>query len=194
MSIRSIIASLALLSVPLLARTAENDDFNPYKNTKVGDTVTYKLNVKVGNGVTIPGTMTQTVIAKTDKEATLKVASSVNGMDLPAGPPQIVDLTKPYDPTKGMPPGFEGTVKKTKDGKEKVKVLGKDYDSNWASYDLDGKIGAIDVKTNIKVWFSKDITLGLARLEMTTEMKGQNMEPIKTETTIEPSEVGAKKP
>ncbi|HEV3384843.1 MAG TPA: hypothetical protein VG097_08500 [Gemmata sp.] len=192
MSIRSIIVALTLLIVPVVARTAENDDFNPYKNAKVGDFATYKINTKVG-GLNLPGMVTQTVTAKTDKEATLKVVSSINGMDL-ANPPQTVDLTKPYDPTKGFTTGFEGTIKKAKDGKEKVKVNGKEYEATWTSYDLDGKMSGMDVKANIKIWLSKEVTLGVAKLEMTAEMKNQNAEPMKYEITMEPSETGNKKP
>jgi hypothetical protein len=192
MSIRSITVALTLLVVPVVARTAENDDFNPYKNAKVGDFATYKVNTKVGP-LTLPGMMTQSVTAKSEKEATLKVLSSINGMDLPS-PPQTVDLTKPYDPTKGFTSGFEGTIKKTKDGKEKVKVIGKEYEANWTSYDLEGKMSGMDIKANIKIWLSKEVTLGVAKLEMTAEMKTQNAETMKYEVSIEPTEIGNKKP
>jgi hypothetical protein len=197
MPIRTIFAAIALLAVPMLARTAENDDFNPYKNAKVGDYATYKLNTKVA-GNPIPGVITQSVIEKTEKEAKLKVVSSVNGMDIP-GPVQTIDLTKPYDPTKGLPPGFEGTMKKVKDGKEKLKVMGKDYETNWNAYDLDGKISGMEIKASITVWFSKDIALGVAKIEMKAEIKSPNAETAKLETTklemtMEPTEAGNKKP
>lgn len=191
MSLRKIMTALLMLVLPIVARGAENEDFNPYKNSKVGDSATYKINTKVA-GNSIPGTITQTVTAKNEKDLTLKVLSSVSGMEI-AGPPQTVDLTKPYDPTKGLPPGFEGTVKKNKDGKEKVKVLGKDYDANWTSYDVEGKIGGMDIKATIKVWFSKEVILGVARVEMTAELKSPNMEVTKLEMTMEPTEIGTKK-
>jgi hypothetical protein len=191
MSIRTFVVPIALICLPLAAQTAEKDDFNPYRNTKVGDFAIYKINTKVG-GLNVPGTISQTVIAKTDKEATLKVVSSVNGMEV-SGPPQVVDLTKPYDPTKGLPPGFVCTLKKAKDGQEKLKVLGKDYDTNWTSYDLDGKVNEMDIKGNIKVWFAKEITIGLAKMEMTVDLKTLNMETTRYETTMEPTEVGNKK-
>jgi hypothetical protein len=144
--------------------------------------------VKVA-GSGIAGMASQSLIEKTDKEAKLKVVQTVNGMD---SPPQIqtIDLTKPYDPTKGMglPPGFEGTVKKLKDGTEKVKVAGKDYDTTWASYEVTGKIAGMDAKASIKKWTTKEIPLGLAKLEMTAEIGSQKMEVL-----MEAAEFGNKK-
>ena len=97
-------AVLAVALAPVAARAADDD--NPYKNAKVGDYATYKMTTKVA-GFDVAGTMTQTVTAKNDKEATVKVTGpDVNGMDLPAQE-QTIDLTKPFDPTKasGLPAG-----------------------------------------------------------------------------------------
>jgi len=128
---RLLAAALAACLAPLAARAADDD--NPYKNVKVGDYSTYKMNTKVGQ-IAVTGTITQTITAKTDKEATAKVTGTVtvNGtaMEIPAQE-QKVDLTKPYDPTKvggGLPAGTEAKVEKLKEGKEKVKVAGKEYD------------------------------------------------------------------
>ena len=53
-------------------------------------------------------------------------------MDIP-GQEQKIDLTKPFDPTKGggvCRPGTDVKVEKGKEGKEKIKVNGKEYDSH----------------------------------------------------------------
>src|SRR5262245_11706612 len=121
MRVRLFASVLALAAAPLAARGA--DEENPYKKTKVGDYATYKTTVKVA-GMTLEGTMTQTVTAKSDKEATVTVTTKVNGMDLPEQK-QTIDLTKPYDPLKsagGLPAGTEAKVEKLKDGTEKVKL------------------------------------------------------------------------
>lgn len=191
MSIRTIIAAMAVCLVPLAAHTADNDEFNPYKNTKVGDFATYKLNVKLG-ALNITGTTTQTITAKSEKEATVKVTASLNGMEVPAQT-QMIDLTKPYDPTKaaggGLPPGVEGNVEKLKDGKEKVTIGKKEYDANWTTYKMTAKTGGMEIKANVKVWTSKDITLGVVKMEMSADIAGQ-----KIEMTMEVSETGNKKP
>ncbi len=188
MSFRTMIAAMALCVAPITVMAADNEDFHPYKNVKVGDFATYKMTVKLGQA-TFTGTSTQTVTAKSDKEATIKVGGSVNGMDIPAQT-QTIDLTKPYDPTKvgALPPGFEGSVKKLKDGMEKVKMGGKEYDANWTTFEVTAKAGGMDIKANVKVWMSKEITLGVVKMEMTADVAAQKME-----MTMETTETGNKK-
>ena len=153
MSTRLIAAALAVCLAPLAARAADDD--NPYKNVKVGDFATYKMETKVAN-FTITGDITQTVTAKTEKEATVKATGklNINGMmmDIPAAE-QKIDLTKPYDPTKiggagALPPGVDVAVEKGKEGKEKVKVAGKEYDATWTDY-------TVKAKVSTRVWSSK---------------------------------------
>src|SRR5829696_51355 len=116
------------------------DEENPYKKVKVGDYATYKLSTKVA-GMNLDGTLTQSVTAKSDKEVTIKVSGKVNGMDIP-GQEMKIDLTKPYDPTKAaLPPGTEAKVEKVKDGTEKVKAAGKEYDTKWETYKVKAKTG-----------------------------------------------------
>ncbi|HEV3438129.1 MAG TPA: hypothetical protein VG122_12265 [Gemmata sp.] len=177
MSVRLIVAALAICVAPIVTPAADNDDYNPYKNVKVGDFATYKINVKVA-GQNIAGSTTQSITAKSDKEATVKVVSSVGGMEIPAQM-QTIDLTKPFDPTKaggGLPAGVEGSVTKDKDGKEKVKVGGKEYDTTWTTYKVKAKAGGMDIKSDIKVWMSKDIVLGIVKMDMTADIADQKME------------------
>jgi len=177
-------AALLVAVAPLAARAA--DEENPYKKVKVGEFATYKMTTKVA-GQTLEGTITQTVSAKDDKEATLKVTGKLNGMDIPAQE-QKIDLTKPYDPTKAaVPPGTEAKVEKLKDGKEKVKAGGKEYDCKWETFKVTGKAMGIEMTSEVKVWQSKDLPLQVVKMEMTAEIAGMKME-----MEMELSESGSK--
>ena len=193
MSRRLFAAVVAVCIVPLATRA---QDDNPYKNVKVGDFATYKLETKVAT-FTISGTMTQTVTAKSDKEATVKATGkiSLNGkdMDIPATE-QKIDLTKPYDPTKiggpsGLPAGTDAKLEKDKEGKEKIKVGGKEYDTTWTTYKMKAKTGGIEIEVDLKVWMTKDVPMGMAKMEMKADFMGQAMN-----MTMELTETGNKKP
>jgi hypothetical protein len=165
---------------------AAADEENPYKKVKVGDYATYKMTTKIGD-MNIEGTLTQTVSAKSDKEATIKVTGNVNGMEIPSNE-QKIDLTKPYDPTKAaLPPGTEAKVEKLKDGKEKVKAAGKEYDTKWESYKIKAKMGDMEIEAEVKVWMSNDLKLQMVKLEMTAEILGMKME-----MAMELTEAGSK--
>jgi hypothetical protein len=190
MSVRLFAAALAVCFISTVARPADNEEFNPYKNTMVGEFATYRLNMKVA-GLAIMGTTTQTVTAKTDKEATVKVTGSVNNMEIPAQT-QTIDLTKPYDPTRvggGLPQGVEANVEKGKSGQEKLKILGKEYETTWTSYKVKAKAGGMDVNADVKVWVCKDIPLGMAKMEMNAEIGQAGMQQ-KMEMTMEVTETG----
>jgi hypothetical protein len=182
MTVRRIAAVLAICCAPLAARAQEED--NPYKNTKVGDYATYKMTMKVA-GQTISGTTTQTVTAKSEKEATLKTTGAFefmgNKMEIPAQE-QKIDLTKPFDPSKvgaggGFPPGVDVKVeKKGKEMKEKVKAAGKEYDCTMTTYKLSGKAGGQEISADIKTWMSKDMPLGLVKMDMAADFGAMKME------------------
>ena len=146
MSVRLLVAALAIISAPPVARSA--DEENPFKNAKVGDYATYKMSVKFA-GTTLGGNSTQSVTAKSEKEATVKTTGEFefmgNKQEIPPQE-QKIDLTKPFDPTKvggggGLPPGTDVKVEKGKEGKEKIKVGGKEYDCTWTIYKVSGKAG-----------------------------------------------------
>jgi len=186
-----LLAAAAVCLSPLAARAADDD--HPYKNVKVGDYATYKTTTKYA-GQTITGTVTQSVTAKSDKEATVRgtVKFTVAGTDTDGPPTELkIDLTKPYDPTKapGLPPNSELKVEKGKDGKEKVKVGGKEYDATWTAYAVKGKLMGQDIDAEIKAWMAKDAPMGLVKMEMTGTAAGQ-----KIEMTMELAETGNKKP
>src|SRR5205085_6135066 len=137
----------------------------------------------------LEGTIKQTVTKKDDKEATIKVEGNVNGMDIPAQETKI-DLTKPYDPTKatGLPAGAEAKVEKVKDGKEKIKVGDKEYDCTWETYKVKAKAMGQEFESEVKVWQSKDVKMGMVKMEMTADIMGNKME-----MTMELAKAGEKK-
>jgi hypothetical protein len=173
-------------AAPVVARAA--DEENPYKNVKVGDYAVYKMTTKVA-GFDVAGTMTQSVVEKSDKEAKIKVVANINGMDLPAQE-QVIDLTKPYDRTKvgGLPGGGEAKVEKGKEGKEKIKVGNKEYEATWTSYKVKANAMGQDISADVKTWMSKDVPMGMVKMQLTMDV--MNM---KVEMTMELTESGNKK-
>ncbi|MBO0698143.1 MAG: hypothetical protein J2P46_07100 [Zavarzinella sp.] len=174
-------APLLALAVAPFALGA--DEENPYKKAKVGDYATYKMTTKV-MGLNVEGSVTQTVTAKDDKEATVKTTVKANGMEFPAQE-QKIDLTKPFDPTKvgsNLPPGAQ--IEKVKDGTEKVKVGGKEYDTKWETYKMKLNAGGMAFEADMKVWQAKDLAIPMVKMEMTAEVMNQKMEMLmELETT-----------
>jgi hypothetical protein len=188
--LRSFVAVLALAVASIAARAA--DEENPYKNTKVGDYAVYTLTTKSA-GITADGTATQTITAKSDKEATVKITIVVKVGDKEVKVPDQevkIDLTKPYDPTQtaNLPAGTEAKAEKDKEGKEKIKVAGKEYDATWTTYKTNVKAMGLEIKGETKVWTAKDVPLGVLKTVMTSDFGGQ-----KSEVTIELKESGNKK-
>jgi hypothetical protein len=186
MNVRLFAAVLAIAVAPFVARAA--DEENPYKKSKVGDFATYKMTTKA-MGFNVEGTVTQTVVANDGKEATIEVGGKFMGMDIPKQT-QKIDLTKPFDPTKAtgpMPAGAAAQVEKLKEGTEKVKVAGKEYDTKWETYKVKMKAGGTDVEADMKVWQAKELTIPVVKMEVSTEFNGQKME-----MQMEMTEVGTK--
>ena len=131
-------------------------------------------------GQNVEGTVTQTVVAKDDKEVTLKSSGEVTAMGMKIPVPeqeQKVDLTKPFDPTKAnTPPGATVDVKKLKDGTDKIKAGGKEYATTWTTYQVKMKVMGMDVESEMKVWQTKDLNFPVVKMEMTSEIAGQKME------------------
>ena len=185
MNIRLLAAAFVVVLAPVASRAA--DDENPYKNAKVGDFATYKMSMKVA-GMDLGGTITQSVAAKSDKEVTLKVTGKINGMDVPETE-QKIDITKAFDPTKlANQTGTDVKVEKGKEGKEKIKVMGKEYESTWTSYKVKGKANGVEIDSDMKVWMAKDLPAAFGKMEMTMTVMG-----MKIEMTMDLSETGSKK-
>ena len=187
MKLHLLASAFVLVLAPVAVRAA--DEENPYKNAKVGDFANYKLTVAVA-GQNIEGTVSQTVTAKSEKEVTLKVTGKVAGMDIPVQE-QKIDLTKPFDPTKlnQQAAGADMKIEKGKEGKEKLKLDGKEYETQWTNYKVTGKANNIPIDSDMKVWIAKDLPGGvIAKMETTMTVMGMKME-----MKMELSESGNKK-
>jgi hypothetical protein len=175
---RLLCLALVIYAAPL-ARGADME--NPYKKSKVGDWAEYKMTT-TAMGINIDGTIKQTVDAKDDKEATIKVTGEMSFMGNKMAIPeqkQKIDLTKPYDPSSAanLPKGTEATVEKDGEGKEKIKVGGKEYDCTWQKMKVKTKVGGMDFDSDIKVWTSKDVPLGgMVKMEMKSKLADMTME------------------
>ncbi len=184
---RSPLVFLALALVPLAARGADAD--HPYKDAKVGDFTVYTVTTKVG-GLAIPGTMTQTVTARTEKEVTIKAVTVIEalGQKKEQEKEQKIDLTQPFDPSKAanVPAGVK--ITKGKEGTEKLKLGGKEYECAWAAYTATGQAKGKDVGIEMKIWTAKGLAMGVVKTEVLTEVNGQ-----KIELTMELKESGKKK-
>jgi hypothetical protein len=185
-----LVRTLSILAIALApAISFAADDENPYKNAKVGDYATYKITTKVF-GQNVEGTMTQTVTAKNDKEATIKVSGKIAGQNIPEQE-QKIDLTKPFDPAKaggGQFGGGEGKLEKLKDGKEEVKVGGKTYKAEWTTYKLTAKIMGQEIEGEAKVWIAKEVPAGMVKMSTTMKLAGQDIV-----MQMELTETGSKK-
>jgi hypothetical protein len=192
MSLRLSVALFAIIGAPIAARSADDD--NPFKNAKVGDYANYKMTVKFA-GTNLGGTSTQSVTAKSEKEVTVRTTGVFEFMgkkqEIPAQE-QKIDITKPFDPTQiggsGLPPGANVKVEKGKDGKEKIKVAGKEYDCTWSTYKITGMANGMDISADVKAWMSKEVPLAMVKLEMTADLAKMKME-----MTMELTDTGNKK-
>jgi hypothetical protein len=193
MSVRLTVALLAIIGAPIAARSADDD--HPFKNAKVGDYANYKMSVKL-TGFTdanLAGTSTQNVTARTDKEVTVKTTGVFEYM---GNKQQIdpreekIDLTVPFDPTKvsGLPPGADVKIQKEKDGKEKIKVAGKEYDCTWSTYKITGMVNGQAIAADVKAWISKEVSLATVKLEMSADIA-----KMKLQMTMELTDTGNKK-
>jgi hypothetical protein len=191
MKYRMFAAVLALFALPIVTLAQDKKEptaaDNPFRNVKEGDYAEFKVATKLG-ALSFDGNLTQTVIAKTEKEVTIKVEGKVSGMDFQATEYKI-DLTKPFDTSKGIPiPGLESTATKDKDGKEKLKVEGKEVDSTWETFKVKAKLNSIEFDANSKVWTAKEVKFGVVKMEITADVAGN-----KVEMTAELTKTGEKK-
>jgi len=170
---------------------------NPYKKSKVGDYYTFKMSTKI-SGVGTEGELTQTVSAKTDKEATILLSGKLLGQGMEVMIPvkeEKIDLTKPYDPavaTGNVPPGAKVDAVKQKEGTEKL-TLGRNkdtmkaYATQWESYKMKMSNMGMDFEADLKVWHTKDANVPMVKMEMSSDVMG-----FKIEVTMELVETGNK--
>jgi hypothetical protein len=169
---RLMLAALAVVLLPALGLAQEKKEENPFRNAKVGDWASYTMTTST-MGQKIEAAMKMEVTAKDDKNVTLKTSMTANGMQFP-GQETKIDLTKPFDPLAmqgQMPKDVEAKVEKTGDGKEKIKVGGKEYDAAWTKAKVTAKAGGQEIKSDVKVWTSKDVPAGgMVKMEMQSKV------------------------
>jgi hypothetical protein len=164
-----------LVVAPLTAGAADDD--NPFRRVKVGDSATYKLTTT--GAVPSDGTATRTVTARSDTEVTVKTVVKITGGQAQESEEKI-DLTRPYDPlTVPALPGAGVKLEKVKEGTEKVKVGGREYDARWTSYKVSGKLNGLDVTGEVKVWLSRDVPLALVKVQTTAEVAGKKLASVR---------------
>ena len=163
-----------LVLAPAAARTADED--NPFRKAKVGDFATYKLTT---TGLAASdGTATRTVTAKDDKEVVIRTVVKVAGKEQSV-PDEKVDLTRPFDPLSAPAlPGAAVRLERVKEGAEKVKAGGREYDTRWTTYKVTGRLNGLDVNGEVKVWLSKDVPLALVKMHTTADVAGKKLETV----------------
>lgn len=166
--------AVALLAYAAAGTTLAADKEHPFKNAKVGDFAKYNTTLQSG-GVEVKGTRVQTVTAASDKELTLRTVTEVSGKEVPnKRPDQTIDLTKPFDATAD---DFTGGTKweKLKDGQEKLKVNGKEYECHWTTYKpvVPGKANLM-LTGEMKVWQCKEVPFVMKRT-LTLKFNGNQL-------------------
>jgi hypothetical protein len=177
-----------IVAAPIGPRKAD-EPVNPYQNAKVGDFATYKMTMKVA-GTNVEGSMTQTVTAKDDKTVTVETTNKFGGTDVPAQK-QVIDLTKPLDPASlgNVPPGAGVTATKLGDGKEKLKIGEREFETRWESYKVKMNAAGNAIDSEMKVWQAKGLAIPFVRMEMSADVGGMKME-----MTMELTETGGNSP
>ena len=157
---------LAGLAIVLSAWTLAAQE-GPAK-AKVGDWTSMKMSVK---GLEI--TMKQTIIAKDDTTATLKMEQSFGGKDLPPQE-QKISLSQLGDPTKLASKADAAKVEKLKSGKETLTIKGNKVNCEWIEVKTSANAGGNAFTTIAKIWTSREIPLyGLVKME--SDVMGQKM-------------------
>jgi hypothetical protein len=154
-------------------------DENPFAKANEGDWAEYDIETAAMN-IPLKGKLRLTVSSKTDKEAKIKAALTLEGQENPAFAQETtVDLSKPFDPTSatGLPGAAEAKVeKKEKDTTAKIKVAGKEYDCNVSTMKMTAKVNGQDFESEVKVWTSKEIPLAsLAKMEVRSVLAEMKM-------------------
>jgi hypothetical protein len=184
------LACIAIFTPALATSVRAAEEENPFKKAKEGDFAKYSMTVNI-LGQKVEMESISTVAKKTDKEVTLETeVKAPPQFPVPKGKQKsTIDLTKPYDPTKQIAgAGPKPTVEKLKDGKEKIKVAGKEWDCEWQTYKMKMEQGGMTIEGEMKVWNAKDFAFGAVKMEMSMDIGGQKMT-----TTMELKEQGNEK-
>lgn len=172
---RAIFAMAVLACSVFLAQAADDD--NPYKRSKVGDWIEYKM----GGG----GTSKVTITAKDDAEATYEVATTyVSGRQKTEAPVKTfkIDLSKPFDQNSAANLKGDNIVyEKFDEGTEKLILGEKEYQTMWKKVRANISGNGITIRLDLKMWFAKDVPLsGLVKMETTSSGSTTTLELTRT--------------
>jgi hypothetical protein len=166
MLIGLLVAATLVLTGPVGRHSQEKTE-NRFKTAKIGDYVVYQETFTF-NGRNFDSEMKQTVVAKTEKKATLQTATSAAGGKALLKQ-TIIDLTKPYDPIAAV---AEGKWDKTGAGKEKVTIGAKTYDCDWISAARVRDSGGNKVDEHMKIWLDKSVLAGAVKMKIDSWPRG----------------------
>jgi hypothetical protein len=160
----------SILTTTLLVccfQTAQGE--NPFRKAKVGDWVEYKL---VGDQMT--GTLRYTIVAKDDREVSYEFTTTFTILgEETVAPAKItkVDLAKPYDSLTLAVQGIPGTkMEKLGEGREIIKIGGKEYDTRWIKTKLRNTNDDQLPITAAKIWLTPEVPVfGLVKMELSSE-------------------------
>jgi hypothetical protein len=159
------IGVLSLLVAVVGYTSAEEPDM-PLTRAKVGDWVLFKMDNPQSKM-----SMRMEVTEVTDKTVTIKSVTTINGMELPVDVKTMDKISK-GDPAVEQRNRKEFNYVDTGKGQETLKINGKDYRCDWKSMTTTSTAGGVTVKTESKLWMSKDAPVyGMVRTE--TKSMGQ---------------------
>ncbi len=141
--------------VRVYKRTQEDDD-RPLMRVKIGDYVTSKI-----SGV-VSASMTMEVVEATDKDVTIRYSVIINGK---SEKPMEVTLPRNLKVDHISDKQANGyKISNLQDGKETLKVNGKEYRCDWKSFY--GKRESTKNDAEFKLWTSKDVPIvGLVKTQ-----------------------------
>ncbi len=172
MRIRSVPLFTAIGVLCLVTQVGCNeDDQNPFQKAAIGDWATYKCKTEAGT-FKVEMRLKSTVIAKDEKDVTVKQVMMINGNEASSGETKY-DFTKPLDFVKGTNLAMKDIteLKKVNDGKETITIGTSKYDCKWQAFKLIFKApsmkGVQDGQLNS--WTCYDAPLGgLVKMETTS--------------------------
>jgi hypothetical protein len=170
----------AVLAFCLVSGASRAEDENPYKNAKVGDWAKYKMAIKAG-GTAMESEQKQTVTARTETEVTIEMVMVMGGKENKAT--FTVKLNEKFEPYKMK--NVETEVKEGASGSEALTINGKSVDTKWKELEVINKLQGTEMKSKVKLWFSPDVKLGLAKMESDSGAMGK--------TTLELVDFGGEK-
>jgi hypothetical protein len=149
-----VVAVAAVLTGP--RQEVDNPEFKTWSGAKKGAWVKYKM-VSEAAGSKTEMEQTTKLLELSDAKATIETAMTVAGTALPGQKRDVPAKVKTQGDAKGDAP-------KPKEGDEEIEVGGKKLKCHW----VETTVESGGNKTVSKVWHSKDIPGGMAKMESST--------------------------